>query len=254
MKNKIYPVLLITGTINVSTRVPFVAVTNPDIRLKDYISTINWAIKSTNFDSIVFCENSGFNLNVETIDTFAKAKNKRFEYMTFIGNIETIQKKGKGYGEGEIIQYALNNSKLLQENSIFCKLTGRLMIKNINDLIKKPQNYFMHIKGEKKIDTRFYCIKKQDYVKIFYDSYKKVNDLNGYYLENVFYNDLILSNIKYRCFYGKPYFLGISGSTGVRYEEKKNRIKKIIDKLFCDLNIYNSYRLWLFIHKIYIIR
>ncbi len=41
----------------------------------------------------------------------------------------------KGYGEGEIISYALNNSKYLKNSESFYKLTGGLTVENINDVL-----------------------------------------------------------------------------------------------------------------------
>lgn len=56
-----------------------------------------------------------------------------------------IELCGKGYGEGEIIEYGLKYSELLRGAAYFCKLTGRLKVENINrftKLAKMDKSYF----------------------------------------------------------------------------------------------------------------
>ena len=47
--------------------------------------------------------------------------------------------QGKGYGEGEIIEYALKNSAFLHSEREFIKLTGRITIENLDAIIRKMQ-------------------------------------------------------------------------------------------------------------------
>ena len=173
--------LLITGCINVNKNIPLVKVYDLKSRLNDYINTINWAIETKIFTDIIFCENSNYQLEISKI--FCKAKNygKSFEYLTFSGNIQNIVQQGKGYGEGEIIDFALNNSRLLKKYKFFCKITGRLKISNIDSLINQQSNWFMNKKELKETDTRFYCIKKDDYNTFLRNSYLNVDDTHGFF-------------------------------------------------------------------------
>ena len=104
------PVLLITGTVQVDPHMPCIAIADEDERFNAYIDTVMWAINETKFDKIVFCENSGYKFNLDIVDNEAKNAGKRFEYITFIADTDRVVKMGKGYGEGEIIDYALTNS------------------------------------------------------------------------------------------------------------------------------------------------
>ena len=61
----------------------------------------------------------------------AKQNNITLEVISFMGDIRQM-KKGKGYGEGEIIRYTVC-SLLMKECKYFIKSTGRLKIKNIRD-------------------------------------------------------------------------------------------------------------------------
>ena len=56
---------------------------------------------------------------------------KEFEWISFQGNTTKTQEKGKGYGEGEIIEYAINHSQLLAKSKMLMKLTGRFYVKNM---------------------------------------------------------------------------------------------------------------------------
>lgn len=248
MNSKAYPVLLITGTIQVNNDMPFVVVKNADERLEAYINTIKWAIDVTSFKFIVFCENTGYELEQVHIAANAHSKYKKFEYLTFRGNSKRIIEQGKGYGEGEIISYALQNSKLLDGAEYFCKITGRITIENVSQCMRNRRNYFMHVEGERKIDTRFYCIKTRDYKTYLLRAYKKVDDSNGVYLEHVFYDSV--RNLRYRSFYDIPRIIGISGSTGISYERKRSSRARSVISLMCRMNIYNSYIIWNTIHKI----
>ena len=57
---------------------------------------------------------------------------EKLESLSFTGNEKRIASCGKGYGEDDIIEYALKHSDLLKEATYFCKLTGWLKVDNIN--------------------------------------------------------------------------------------------------------------------------
>ena len=236
--------LLVTGCIKVDKNMPYVTITSQDERLTAYCETIRWAIEDTFFDKVVFCENSEFDFEYNIYEEMAKKNNKQFEYLTFKGDTITSSKKGKGYGEGEIVIYALNNSKLLKDENCFCKITGRLKISNVNKLIKSnSKNYFMNKRLLKEVDTRFYCVQKSTFLEFLRDSYTSVDDFNNYYLEHAYYDSLVKKNVKYRTFYERPLFIGIAGSTGKVYKDKKSKTEFITTFLF-KTNIFNSKYYW----------
>lgn len=129
--------LLITGCIDVSNNIKYLKIKNKNDRLNQYLETIRWAIEETNFNNIIFCENSNYEYDFDSYVSKLKNINKKnFEYLTFKGDTKNTDKHGKGYGEGEIVKYAYNNSKFLKDSDYFYKLTGRLKIKNINKILK----------------------------------------------------------------------------------------------------------------------
>ena len=111
--------LIITGCIKVNDNTPYVAVRDDRLRLDDYISTIKWAIESEVFDKIVFCDNSGYVYDDKEIQDLAKIRLKKFEWLCFQASPDLVNTYGKGYGEGEIIKYVLNNSKIISDSDYF---------------------------------------------------------------------------------------------------------------------------------------
>lgn len=236
-------VLLITGCILVDKNMPFVKVNDSNERLDAYCQTILWAIQDTFFDKIVFCENSGYDFDSSYYQELAKKFKKEFEYLTFSGNREIANQKGKGYGEGEIVLHALKHSKFLKNADAFCKITGRLKISNVNSLIHSvKKNYFMNKRLLKEVDTRFYCIQKKDFWEHLKDSYQNVNDHNHYFLEHAYYDSLKKGKVKYRCFYEMPLFQGISGSTGKIYTDVSK--KSFWQSFVFQTNLYNQMNYW----------
>ena len=77
----------------------------------------------------------------------------------------------------------------------------------------------------------------------YLNAYKNTYDSQGKYLEHVFYEALKKYKIKYKMFMERPLFLGISGSTGRKYEDIRKKHEIIIDFL-CKTNIYNNEILW----------
>lgn len=236
--------LIITGCIKVNINAPYVVIRDEDLRLNDYIETIIWAIESKIFDKIIFCDNSGYIYDDKMLQNLSEKRGKQFEWLCFQADTEIVNKYGKGYGEGEIIKYALNNSKIISDHEkFFCKITGRLKISNIDNLIKENSNCFMKKHFLKEIDTRFYCVSIIDYEKYLLDIHKKVNDSEGKYLECVFYDAFRKRKIKYKMFKERPLFLGASGSTGRKYADVRKKYEVMTD-LLCRSNIYNSEMLW----------
>ena len=105
---------------------------DPKIRKAQYLEAIDYYLNETKYD-IVFCENTGKDIYDEIR---SPEKHIRLEYLTFCGN-DYDKRKGKSYGEAVIIQYAIHNSKKLQNCEYIIKITGRVKILNLNSLAVK---------------------------------------------------------------------------------------------------------------------
>lgn len=244
-------VLLITGCIKPNKDAIFLKIKKSDVRLQQYIETIEWALNYSKFDAVIFCDNSNFQYNFN----YLNKSNKKFEYLTFNGNFLKSNEYGKGYGEGEIIKYAFTNSKYLKNSSYFYKLTGRLKVENINEILftSKNKNYFMRFLFNKNsMDTRFYKIKTTTYVQKFLNAYNDVRDKKGITLERVFFNIIKKNKLKYSCFRRYPIISGISGTTGIVY--KTIGINNKTYNLLCKINLYNTKIILIIISKIILIK
>ncbi|MDI3320262.1 hypothetical protein [Pinibacter soli] len=228
--------LVITSAVYVNSN--FTVLTDAKKRLEQYVESIKFYLSSTQIKNIIICDNSGFDYSSrQDLATLARENDKRLECYSFHGDKDNIFKKGKGYGEGEMLKYLFSESKLLNQQASFCKVTGRLVVNNIDQVlkaIKKDQNYFQIIglnpfKKRDKIDTRFYHCKTKTFVDYLINEYPKVDDNSGVYLEHLYYNALTLHRRLFRNFKTIPDFEGVSGSTGLPY--KRTKFKLFIQKL-----------------------
>jgi len=197
--------LLITGAIDISNyAVPFVKITNLQERLQQYLDSLDYAINHySKVDYIVFCENTNYSYDYSDLQKKAEKKGKKLEVLTFKGDYENIQKKGKGYGEGEIIKYALNHSAILAQSNCFYKLTGRVCVANFDKIIRTTpfENAFVFspwFEREFKRYTRtsFYKASIPFYKQNLMDAYLEVDDNQGKYLEHVFFDKLSKTPLK----------------------------------------------------------
>ncbi|MBC7955508.1 MAG: hypothetical protein H7Y33_06540 [Cytophagales bacterium] len=118
--------LLLTAAITPGA-VPFVAVADGQERAIQYFcALISW-IRSSGAKNIVLCENTATEVDFTVLVELAQSLGKDLEVLKFSGNSEA-QRYGKGYGEGKIIEYAVDNSRLLARATRFYKATGRLFL------------------------------------------------------------------------------------------------------------------------------
>ena len=223
-------VLLITGCIDPNPNVPFLEIKNAENRRQQYIESIRYYIKETNIRKIVYCDNSKALIDDE-ISNLAKRYLKEFEWLSFKGDSVKAVTQGKGYGEGEIIEYALENSKQLQNSEYFIKVTGRVIVRNIDFLITFMNEHRMYFfrNSPTNVDTKLYGVPVESYKKDFLTLYKEVDDKNKKYLENLFSEQIIRNHLTPHSFVVFPNARGISGSTGKSYSlSLKSRIKLTI--------------------------
>ena len=230
-------VLLITGTVYPDKEMTSLAIKDHSERLKQYKETINWAIKKINIGKIVFCDNSL--CPKEEFEIYKKKaiqNKKEFEYLTFMGNKEKAIKQGKGYGEGEIIEYVLINSQLFQDEDYFVKITGRLRVRNINKILPSMKAIVrINMFNSERVDTRLYGMPVTIYKRFLIHAYYNVDDNNGYYLEHAFTDALKKNDILSKNLSRYPRYLGVSGSTGRTYssDEFKCIFKDVLSIANC---------------------
>lgn len=159
-------VILLTGTITPNS-LSNLTIKDPAIRRQQYYDALKFYIENTKF-RIVFAENS--NDALENFPLFPD----RIEYLSFYS--KPIQPdRGIGYKELEIINFAFQNSKFINEAKSIVKITGRLKVLNFNKisgkflkLVGNESNLiYAHSFGIKNMDARcfFFTIDFWPYLK-----------------------------------------------------------------------------------------
>ncbi len=236
-------ILIITATINPPTQ-DYLKINNIDDRISQYKDSLVHFINCGAFDKIILCDNSKYladNGIFKAEKELATRKSINLELLSFTGNIDKVREQGKGYGEGEIMEYIFANSKLIQNEPYLFKVTGRLKVNKIKILVEKSKtaiekgislfnvpNHTMH----EIYDTRFYGMPIGTYKEHFINAYEKVDDKNGIFLETVFTEILRNKQIEHRNFPLYPRITGKSGTSGSEYvyTEWKCKIKDILSK------------------------
>lgn len=230
-------VILLTGCIN-PNGMPFTQLTDASERQKQYVDAIHYYFNNTDC-KIVFCENSNTD-----ISTLFKNEQDRLEILTFAGNQD--KQRGKGYGETEIIEYALHHSSFIQDGSIIIKITGRLIITNICQILKslKCKHDFVTClfhSNLKFADSRIICGTTTFY-KEFLKNKGCINDYKSIFFEHILASTVLESSVCFIPFAEEPLIRGISGTTGELYQEIKTSKKKAIS--------YKCYS-WMQLKRIY---
>lgn len=219
---------------------------DPGSRVFHTIEGLDQWLKILPNGSFVLCDGSGYDFKNIVSARFPKAN---IECLSFLNNGEFVKFHGKGYGEGEIIKYALRHSKLLNDAGSFIKCTAKLWVDNFRDCIKNTQSnflcqaYFSDVFSLKKttlkyIDTRFYFFKKDYYCKYFLDAHQGLSISSGYGIEESF-RDIVVKNGLTRFLIKNPVkILGVGGGSGSYYRNSTHRYLK--DKLRLQLIQLNS--------------
>lgn len=183
-------------------------------RKNQYLKALYFYLNNTNL-RIVFCENSGYNIFNE-ID---KNTSDRVEYITFNGN-NYEPSFGKGFGESRIIKYAIENSTFIKEADYIIKITGRIIINNINEILQQINKYrqnllFLNFCSEWAcINTVCMIIPPNWIYEILKENGDSIRD-KTYNFETAIYNAVITSENKIKLIY--PYINGICGGNAKPY-------------------------------------
>ena len=161
--------------------------------------------------------------------------NWAIEFLSFENHTKRILQLGKGYGESEIIKYALKHSKILNQHEYFVKCTAKLWVSNFNKINTNFYNYsglfrpyisYTPFKPPKieYIDTRFYITHKDFYLRYLNNLYDYENFPIS--IEELFLKKFLELNVKKIFFYSLPVISGVSGGSGKEYNTKLYRVVK----------------------------
>lgn len=197
---------------------PFTTVSDKTARMQQYMKALDYYIEHTTFP-IVFVENSNTDISQFYKDAL---HSNRLEIITFNGN--SNKSKGKGYGEALIIEHALNNSKMISNNSIVVKITGRLIVENIVKVLKchfplqSRNTIICSFNSDLTFPDSRLFIAPTSFLNKFLLDKERIDDKKNIYFEHILAQTILKANIPYAPFWEEPVIIGISGTTGKIYE------------------------------------
>lgn len=230
---------IVTGTISPAPQMSHLILRDVGERLKQYEESLRFLLCSEAFKKVVFCENSNYGTaELSYLTDIAAENGVELELLSFQGNEEKACIHGKGYGEGEIMDYVFSHSELIRTETYFVKLTGRLKVDNLKSIVSRInlQSTYFNISNytlRDFYDTRIYGMPISQFRDYFLDFYDRVMDEQGMFLETVYTQILHDHNIKVLNFPRYPRIVGVSGSSGVviGYTEWKCKIKDVLSRL-----------------------
>jgi hypothetical protein len=191
---------------------------------------------------IILCDGSNYNFAKDVEHHFPSAN---IECLYFDNDQVKVEKYGRGYGEGEIVKYAIIHSSHIKKIGAFAKCSSKLWVENFSECIKQWngfilfsgffENTYSLLKSSqlRNIDTRFYIINLAVYEHLFQNAHITMRSREGHGLEDSFY-DIFMSKVHSACLLTIPPIIrGIGGGSGLYYRESyfkrlKNQLRLII--------------------------
>lgn len=215
-------VLFMTACIN-PNGMSNTALQNVEQRKSQYVRAIEYYLTNTDF-KILFVENSGYDIS----PLFENAiKLGRIEMITYSGNDYNAE-LGKGYGEGLIMRYAIAHSKFLKDTNIVIKVSGRHIVKNINQIVGASmilryckEFVACDINPKTKGANSDMFIGTMDFFRLFDKYVENINERKNIWFEHVLYTAIVEFCSGKRNFVYLPLPLnqeGVSGSMGINFK------------------------------------
>lgn len=210
--------ILLTATIDPGDT-PGVVLRDAEHRWEQYQSGLYFWLHRREVSRVVFCENSGFNVDYSPFKDEAAKLNKDLEIISYRNNLGS-QLLGRGHGEGVILLHALEHSQILGQASAFYKVTGRLKVLNFDLLARLYDRTATVISGRsfKKrewADTRFFKMDKHFYMDYLASVHLEAQSAD-FVLGEAYARALKGRNVSR--FIPVPHIVGVSGS-GIEYHD-----------------------------------
>jgi len=212
-------VLLLTACVR-PNGMTFTSLTDIDERMRQYVYALKWYLENTSL-RVVVVENTGTDFS----DMFnSYADSGRLEFITFDGN-DFDKTKGKGYGEGIIIKKAFETSRIIGSSKNVMKITGRLVLSNIQHVIPPPPLgiVYANLSIDKKrplCHSYIFFAPGKFYKDYFIPNIERIDDSNNYFFESLLYDEIeewVKDGNKHRVFKRPLKIIGNSGTDGHPY-------------------------------------
>jgi hypothetical protein len=231
MKKNI-PILLSSSVIAYDNSV---ALTDMHLRIQLTIASIHEWLKIDASLRIVVCDGSNYDFSPAVRHEFPGAL---IECLYFQNDQQLVREFGRGYGEGEIVKYAINNSKFIDQFNCFAKCSAKLWVTNFLKCAD-DWNGFARFKAVfssvfspfyntsyEYVDTRFYIVSLRYYRMHLENAHHAIDIGIGYGLEQCFHDVLVAQKLNHYLFNLPPIICGVGGGTGISYNNSRLRIIK----------------------------
>ncbi|MBU3590753.1 hypothetical protein ICN11_01790 [Polynucleobacter sp. 78F-HAINBA] len=241
--DKLPPILL---TSSVTAMDQSVQLKDEKLRVFHTLESIQKWLDISPQNKYVLCDGSGFDFSLLVLERFPGAN---IECISFSNDPDLIRLHGKGYGEGEIIRYALEHSKTLLQSQWFVKCTAKLWVDNFLECIQSwnghfvCQAFFSNVFSFKKsqleyVDTRFYMIDKDFYVNHLSKAHIGIGGPSGIGIEERFLEMVTREKLSRFLFEIPPVVCGMGGGSGKYY--KDSRVRRLKERFRAWLVSQNS--------------
>jgi hypothetical protein len=220
-----YPIL-ITTAIKPPDNLPYLVLSDHNARLAATKAAILYWVAQGSKNIVVVDSTNTSPLNKEDFKLLRDCGTK-IEVLTFRQDQDEIMQHGKGFGEGNIIKHAIENSKLLQCSEYFYKITGKCFCRNfefIDEIVLKNniktifwKLFDRNFAGNnlQLADTRFYFSSKSFFMNTLYPVYQNA--------KNVSVERLLVDTLNEHLTAGyvqRSQISGFAGGVGGKYQEQ----------------------------------
>lgn len=246
-------VLLLTATVDPG-QVIMLKRRDPRHRFKDYQQALKKWCRVPAFQSIIFCENSAYDISPlrKWAANTPKART-RVRFISFSGNGYSPN-LGKSYGEMGIIRHALT-SVSLPADAVLVKTTGRYYVRNINPLVDQIKAHpdcrvFCDEKeGLRWADSRVFAATVSFYEKFLLPLHTRIDDSAGVYFEHVLADAVrssMAKGMRWMPWSQPPQLSGISGTFNEPYDGPRHMLAvarmKLLERSFRIRRVLGLYR------------
>lgn len=229
MNSAAVPVLLTSSVIAYDTGV---ALNDTQERTDLALESIAQWLRVAPDTALVLCDGSSFDFGPIVAQRFPSAN---IECLHFENRQDLVKVHGRGYGEGEIVRYALHHSRLISKAGCFAKCTSKLWVENYQRCLSNWhgellfKGVFLNVFSPFKetrfayIDTRFYIISVAAYARYFENAHLNIDVRDGRGLEDCFFAKFQKNEICNALCTVAPVIQGVGGGIGVHYSNPLTR-------------------------------
>lgn len=240
----VIPILLTSSVVAYDTGVHL---QNTSTRLHHTLESLEHWLSMYPKLPIVICDGSSFDFASHIREHFPHT---HIECLHFENNQNLVRRYGRGYGEGEIIKFALLNSKTIATHGCFAKCSSKLWVNNFEEctrfwngeLLCKAvfkDAFSTHKKTHfSYVDTRFYIAGKTFYEQYLIDAHHNIDVNMGHGLEECFRDVFLQHHFLRKLLPIYPTISGVGGGTGKYYKNSAARLVK--EKIRLGLIMRNS--------------